>query len=84
MPGYENTIAVREDGSVVSVGGYWTGVNVSDWRNVKVVAAGSDYTLARKEDGTFVADGLNGWFIQSQISMWTDVRYIASAYGQLV
>ncbi len=51
--GYEHTVGVKKDGSVIAVGdNYYFQCDINDWKDVVRVSAGSDYTLALKSDGT--------------------------------
>ena len=56
--GEYNTIAVRNDGTVVAVGHNEHGeCDVSEWTDIVAVSAGSGHTVGLKSDGTVVAVG---------------------------
>jgi len=68
---------------VVAVGGNWQGqLNVSDWTNIKAIAAGEYHTVGLKEDGTVVAVGFN-WWGQLDVSDWNNIKQPACALTSL-
>ncbi|MCX5991283.1 MAG: PKD domain-containing protein [Chloroflexi bacterium] len=57
--GYNHTVGLKSDGTVVAVGYNQFGqCNVGSWSGIQQVAAGYDYTVGLKSDGTVVAAGL--------------------------
>ena len=58
--GYDHTIGLKSDGTVVAVGDNDNGqCNVKDWKDIVAVSAGDYYTVGLKSDGTVVAVGNN-------------------------
>ena len=60
--GYENTVGLKSDGTVVAVG--WNNYGQCDiggWTDIIQVAAGYGHTVVLKADGTVVAVGYNGY-----------------------
>ena len=54
------TVALRNNGSVKTVG-HWSGMyDVFEWRDIVAVAAGGSHTVGLRSDGTVVAVGNNG------------------------
>lgn len=71
-------MGLKSDGSVVAAGNNEFGqCNVSDWRGIEEIAAGTDHTVGRKSDGSVVAIGRNGHCQCSKFSD-TDFRRIAA------
>ncbi|MEG1755287.1 MAG: hypothetical protein RR297_04025, partial [Clostridia bacterium] len=74
--GYAHTVAVRNDGTVLSTGSNTDGqCNVSAWTNIVMVAAGAYHTVGLKSDGTVVATG-NNEYGQCEVANWTEVACI--------
>ena len=74
----DNTVAVRNDGTVAAVGANIRGqCNVSNWTNIKSVHACQAHTLGIREDGTVVAVGYSEEG-QCNVSEWKDIIAVAS------
>ena len=82
--GYDHTVGLKSDGSVVAVGSSYSGkCNVDGWTDIIAVAAGSYYTVGLKSDGTVVAVGDNDYG-QCDVDSWTDIAAIAAGYSHTV
>ena len=58
--GYEHTVGLRLDGTVVATGSNEFGqCNVSGWTDIVAIAAGKHHTVGLRADGTLVATGKN-------------------------
>ena len=58
--GYDNTVGLRSDGTVVAVGSNEYGqCNVSDWSDIIAVACGESSIVGIRMDGSVVATGRN-------------------------
>ena len=58
--GYEHTVGLKSDGTVVAVGGNEDGqCNVQNWTDIVAISAGNKHTVGLKSDGTVVAVGRN-------------------------
>ena len=58
--GYDHTVALNEDGTVVAVGDDdYEQCNVSKWADIVSVSVGDYHTVGLKKDGTVVAVGRN-------------------------
>ena len=76
--GWDNTVALLNDGTVVAAGNNKLGqCNVSDWRDIVAVSAGSCFTLGLKSDGTVVAVGYNKHG-QCNVSGWRDIVAVSA------
>lgn len=74
-------IGLRADGTVAAVGNNQYGqCDVSVWKDVIAVSAGSQHTLGLRADGTVVAAGRNNEG-QCEVSGWTDI--VAVSAGSL-
>ena len=80
--GYEHTVALRNDGTVIACGNNSNGeCNVSGWTDIVAVSAGTNYTLGLKADGTVVATGKSG-IRQINVDGWKDI--VAIDAGQVI
>ena len=71
--GYQHTVALKGDGTVVAVGdNTWGACNVSDWTDIVAISAGGNHTVGLKADGTVVAVGYNQSG-QCNVSDWSDI-----------
>ena len=60
--GFENTVGLKADGTVVAVGWNFYGqLDVDSWTGIQQVAAGGNHTVGLKADGTVVAVGKNSF-----------------------
>ena len=75
--GYDHTVGLKADGTVVAVGrnGYGE-CNVSGGRDIVAVSAGSNYTVGLKSDGTVVAVEWNEKG-ECNVSGWRDIVAIS-------
>ena len=74
------TVGLKTDGTVVAVGSNKEiQGNVSGWRDIVAVVAGSYNTIGLKADGTVVAVGSNEE-IQGNVSGWRDIVAVAASY----
>ena len=72
--GHRQTLALLETGRVVACGDNSSGANnVTGWRNIAAIYAGSDYSAGLKTDGTVVVTK-NSW----DVSGWTDIVTLAA------
>lgn len=77
--GYNHSVAVRKDGTVLAAGDNEYGqCNVGDWTDVRSVAAAGNHTVALKNDGTLYAVGNND-FGQCEVGGWSDITAIAAS-----
>lgn len=82
--GYDHTVAIKSDGTVVATGSNQYGqCNVSGWSNIVSVSAGSGHTVALKADGTVVAAGWNKDG-QCNVSGWRDIVAVAAGGNHTV
>jgi alpha-tubulin suppressor-like RCC1 family protein len=82
--GYEHTVGLKSDGTVVAVGYYDLGqTDVGGWTDIIQVAAGHLHTVGLKSDGTVVAVGWNGYG-QTNVSGWTGIIQVAAGLGHTV
>ena len=73
-----HSIAVMADGTVKAVGPNDDGqCDVSEWRDIKAVAAGPGYSVGLKEDGRVVTAGRNN-FGQRKVVWWRDIVAISA------
>ena len=80
----ERIVALRCDGTVAATGDNAKGqCNVSDWRDIIAVAAGSKHTVGLKSDGTVVAVGDNESG-QCNVSEWTDIVALTAGADKTV
>ena len=84
--GYSSTVAVREDGTVVTSGDDTWFDDAPDWTDVIAVATDEDCIIALKDDGTVVGEG-NIWIRNPSGSGlvqgpgWTDMIQISASCG---
>ncbi|MCI6434583.1 MAG: TIR domain-containing protein [Clostridiales bacterium] len=72
------TVGLKADGTVVATGDNAYGAcNVSGWKDIVAISAGSDYTVGLKADGTVVAVGWNEYG-QCDVSGWKDIVAISA------
>jgi len=78
--GYDHTIALKKDGTVVATGSNKYGqCDVDDWSDIVQVSAGEYYSLGLKKDGTVVAVGDKS--LKWSFTDWKDIISIsAGAY----
>lgn len=77
--GYNYTVGLKEDGTVVATGDNTYGqCDVSGWTDIVSVAAGSCTTIGLKSDGTVVATGDNTKG-QCDVSGWTDIVSVVTS-----
>ncbi len=82
--GYNNTVGLRTDGTVVAVGlNSDSECEVSGWTDIVAVSAGRWHTVGLHSDGTVVATGSNT-FGQCEVSGWTDIVAVSAGYYQTV
>ena len=76
---FRHTVGLKSDGTVVAVGYNEDGqCNVSDWRDIVAVSAGSGCTVGLKSDGTVVAVGYNEDG-RCNVSNWRDIVAVKSS-----
>ena len=68
--------AVRKDGTVLAAPGTLAEAT-ADWRGIRKTAAGPEWILGLKEDGTVLAAGIEGR-TAPDVSSWTDIADIAN------
>ena len=76
--GYNHTVGLKRDGTVVAKGSDWKGCcDVSSWKDIITVSAGLGHTVGLKKDGTVVAvgDNLSG---QCNVSTWKDIVSVSA------
>lgn len=81
--GYVHTLALLEDGRVVACGGNSYGeCNVSGWRDIVAIYAGTQFSAGLKADGTVVVtgQGTSAW----NLSGWTDIVNLAAGDYYLI
>ena len=75
-----STVGLKSDGTVVAAGKYKYGhdlCDVSRWRDIVSVSAGSEHTVGLRSDGTVVAGGSNEYG-QCDVSGWTDIVAVSA------
>jgi hypothetical protein len=83
--GWQHSVGLKRDGTVVAVGGNANGqCNVSGWTDIVAVSAGNYTTFGVKRDGTVVATGLDANGQCSDVATWTDVVAVAAGYYHTV
>ena len=76
--GYDHTVGLKADGTVVAVGDNKFGqCDVSDWTNIVAIAPGWYHTMGLKADGTVAAVGYAAGG-QYKVSGWTDMVAITA------
>ena len=84
IAGYNHTVGLRSDGTVVAVGENDHGqCNVSGWRDIVAVSAGVAHTVGLRRDGTVVAVGHNSDG-RCDVSDWSDIVAVAAGYNHTV
>ena len=82
--GYSHTVGLKSDGTVVAAGENDKGqCNVSAWKDIVAISAGSDHTIGLKSDGTVVAVGDNDKG-QCNVSAWKDIVAISAGSSHTV
>ncbi|NDI37234.1 S8 family serine peptidase [Chengkuizengella sediminis] len=78
ISGWNHTVGLKSDGSVVAVGRNDFGqLGVGDWRNIVEVSAGQKHTVGLKMDGNVVAVGDDNSG-QLGIEGWTDIVEVST------
>ena len=81
---YSHVIGLRSDGTVMATGHNKFGeCNVSDWRDIVAVSAGSHHTVGLRTDGTVVAAGNNSSG-ECNVSDWQDIVAISAGHSHTV
>ncbi|MFI3228252.1 MAG: chromosome condensation regulator, partial [Clostridia bacterium] len=72
--GYNHTVGLKADGTVVAVGQRATAgkCDVGSWSNIIAISAGYDHTVGLKADGTIVVAGSNDG-CQCDVGDWTNI-----------
>ena len=79
-----HTVGLRSNGTVVAVGNNDDGrCNVSDWRDMIAICAGSNHTVGLRLNGTVIATGDNSEG-QCNVSDWWDVIAICAGWNHTV
>gem|GEM_PF-6405689 len=82
--GDEHTVGLKSDGTVVAVGRNFDGqCDVSDWRGITSVSAGTFHTVGLKSDGTVVAAG-TGFNGECRVSEWRNIVAVSAGGGYTV
>ena len=82
--GYQHTVGLRADGTVVATGKNDSGqCSVSGWKGIAAIAVGADHTVGLKADGTVVATGKNEDG-QCSVSGWKGIVAIAVGFDHTV
>ena len=85
--GYNHTVGLKSDGTVVAVGSSnsWSSgddtnlLEVAGWDDIVQVSAGSSHTVGLKSDGTAVAVGYNSYG-QLDTWSWSDIVQVSAGY----
>ena len=78
--GYNYTIGLKNDGTLISAGSNDSGqCDVSDWKDIVAVSAGNRQTVGIKSDGTVVAAGSNDYG-ECNIEDWKDIKQISAGH----
>jgi hypothetical protein len=76
--GYDHTVGLKDDGTVVATGDNSYGqCDVDSWTGIVQVAAGAYHTVGLKDDGTVVATG-DGTFGRCNVGGWTGIVQVAA------
>ncbi len=76
--GFEHTVGLRADGTVVADGRNKKGqCEVSTWRDIVAVSAGKNHTVGLRADGTVVAEGYSDKG-QCEVSTWWDIVAVSA------
>ena len=82
--GFNYTIGLKDDGTVVAVGNNDNGqCDVLKWKDIVAISSGGEYTVGLKSDGTVVAVGENDDG-QCVVSNWKDIVAISARYNHTV
>ena len=82
--GNDNTVALKSDGTVVTVGkNDLDRYKVRGWQDIVTVAAGQWHTVGLKSDGKVVAVGWN-YDGQCNVTDWQDIVAVTAGYGHTV
>ena len=78
--GYNYTIGLKNDGTLISAGSNDSGqCDISDWKDIVAVSAGNRQTVGIKSDGTVVAAGSNDYG-ECNIEDWKDIKQISAGH----
>lgn len=78
--GYEHSVWLRANGTVVAMGGNdWGQCNVSDWADIVHIGAGYPVTLGIRPDRTVIAAGANV-VGECEVSGWTDIVQVDAGH----
>ena len=84
ISGYNHTVGLRTDGTVVATGSNEFGQRVvSDWKDIVMVSAGEGDTVGLRSDGTVGATGWNHAGLRN-VTNWTDIVAIVAGYWHTV
>ena len=82
--GFDHTVAIRSDGTVVATGLNDEGqCNVGNWNDIVAVAVKGNFTVGLRNDGTVVATGFNGSG-QCAVDSWTGIVAVAAGVNHTV
>ena len=82
--GYNYTIGLKNDGTLISAGSNDSGqCDVSNWKDIVSIFAGFIHTVGLKSDGTVVAVGENDYG-QCDVSNWKDIIAISAGDNHTV
>ncbi len=82
--GSDHTVAVKQDGTVLSVGSNGYGKSkVDNWKDIIAVSAGTFHTVGLKTDGTVVAIGSTGYG-RCNVGGWKDIIAISAGDNHTV
>jgi len=82
--GNNHTVRLRENGTVVAIGGNSQGqLDVGEWRNIVSISAGAFHTVGLRSDGTVVAVGSNSHG-QLDVDRWTNITAISAGASHTV
>ncbi len=77
--GYQHTIGLKADGSVIAVGSNEQGeCNVESWNNIIEIDAGGKRSVGLRADGTVVSTSGSD---QNDVKDWTDIIAISAGFG---
>jgi alpha-tubulin suppressor-like RCC1 family protein len=76
--GFEHTVGLKSNGTVVAVGdNYYGQCNVGSWTDITQVTAGAYHTMGLKSNGTVVTVGDN-YYGQCNVGGWTDITQVTT------
>lgn len=82
--GYDYTLGIKENKSVVAVGANRDGVcDISDWMDIVAIASGNNHTIGLKQDGTVIAKGYSD-DERCNVTGWKDIISIAGGNNHTV